>query len=130
MIEAYRSIPQPPLPSDVPILTAEHLKKDFPLRSIRLFGPPRAVHAVDDGNIALYPGRALAVVGESGSGKTTIARMLARLYDPTSGVIKFRGEPVRISGSAANLRAYRRHVQLVFQDPFSSLNPIHDVRYH
>src|SRR5262245_24501488 len=106
MIESYRSIPEPLLPDNMPILTAEHLKKDFPLRSLRLFGPPRAVHAVDDGNIALYPGRALAVVGESGSGKTTIARMLARLYDPTSGVIKFRGESVRITGGVTNLRAY------------------------
>src|SRR5581483_2545849 len=108
---------------------AEHLHKDFPLRQIRLFGPPAAVHAVDDASLALYPGRALALVGESGSGKTTVARLLARLYDPTSGTLRFRGEPVKLASGTA-LREYRRHIQLVFQDPFSSLNPFHNVRYH
>jgi peptide/nickel transport system ATP-binding protein len=112
-----------------PVLEAEHLRKDFPLRQFRLSGPPAAVHAVDDASLALYPGRALALVGESGSGKTTVARMLARLYDPTSGTLRFRGEPIKLAGGAA-LRSYRRHVQLVFQDPFSSLNPVHNVRYH
>src|SRR2546429_608924 len=112
-----------------PVLEAEHLRKDFPLRQFRLAGPPSAVHAVDDTSLALYPGRALALVGESGSGKTTVARLLARLYDPTSGTLRFRGEPVKLAGGAA-LREYRRHIQLVFQDPFSSLNPVHNVRYH
>lgn len=112
-----------------PVLEAEHLRKDFPLRQFRLAGAPPAVHAVDDASFALYPGRALALVGESGSGKTTVARLLARLYDPTSGTLRFRGEPVKLAGGAA-LREYRRHVQLVFQDPFSSLNPVHNVRYH
>src|SRR5436305_7332499 len=93
------------------------------------FSPQRAVHAVEDTSLALYPGRALALVGESGSGKTTVARMLARIYDPTSGTIRFRGEPIKLKGGA-DLRNYRRHIQLVFQDPFSSLNPIHSVRYH
>jgi peptide/nickel transport system ATP-binding protein len=113
-----------------PVLEAEHLRKDFPLRSLRLFGPRPAVHAVEDASLALYPGRATAVVGESGSGKTTVARMLARLYPPTSGVIRFRGEPVDLKARGHALRAYRRHVQLIFQDPFASLNPIHSVRYH
>ncbi len=112
-----------------PVLEAEHLRKDFPLRQFRLTGAPPAVHAVDDASFALYPGRALALVGESGSGKTTVARLLARLYDPTSGTLRFRGDPVKLAGGAA-LREYRRHVQLVFQDPFSSLNPVHNVRYH
>jgi peptide/nickel transport system ATP-binding protein len=111
------------------ILEAEHLRKLFPLRQMNPFGPQRAVHAVEDTSLALYPGRALALVGESGSGKTTVARMLARIYDPTSGTIRFRGEPIKLKGGAG-LRSYRRRVQLVFQDPFSSLNPIHSVRYH
>src|SRR5437660_6386988 len=112
-----------------PILEAVHLRKYFPVRGVKLFGAKNVVHAVEDTSLALYPGRALALVGESGSGKTTVARLLARLYEPTAGTIMFHGEPLK--GSArAELKAYRRHVQLVFQDPYSSLNPVHDVRYH
>src|ERR1700730_6268797 len=114
-------------PTGAPILEARHLRKYFPLRGVKLFGPKSVVHAVEDTSLALYPGRALALVGESGSGKTTIARLLARLYEPTSGSILFREKPVQ---GSLGLKAYRRHVQLVFQDPFSSLNPVHDVRYH
>ena len=112
-----------------PILEAIHLRKWFPLRSWNVFGPKRAVHAVEDTSFALYPGRATALVGESGSGKTTVARLLAGLYTPTSGTIRFRGKPARLA-EPSHLRSYRRHVQLILQDPFSSLNPIHDVRYH
>jgi len=114
---------------DSAILEAEHIQKLFPLRQAKLFGPPRAVRAVEDASVALYPGRATALVGESGSGKTTVARLLARMYDPTSGTLLFRGKPVALKGGIA-LREYRRHVQLVFQDPFGSLNPVHNVRYH
>src|SRR5256884_4638006 len=113
--------------STVPILEAVHVRKYFPIRSIKLFGPKVFVHAVEDISLALYPGRALALVGESGSGKTTVARLLARLYEPTSGSILFRGKQVERSLA---LKEYRHHVQLVFQDPFSSLNPVHNVRYH
>ncbi len=111
------------------ILEARHLQKRFPLRRFNPFGVQRAVHAIEDSSLALYPGRATALVGESGSGKTTIARMLARLYTPTAGSIQFKGQPVKLTRSA-NLRTYRRHIQLIFQDPFASLNPVHDVRYH
>jgi peptide/nickel transport system ATP-binding protein len=111
------------------VLEARHLQKLFPLRRFNPFGPQRAVRAVEDSSLALYPGRATALVGESGSGKTTIARMLARLYEPTAGSIYFKGQPVKL-GRSINLRPYRRHIQLIFQDPFSSLNPVHNVRYH
>lgn len=117
-------------PETKPILEAEHLRKEFPLHQANVLGARRAVHAVEDATFALYPGRATALVGESGSGKTTVARMLARIYDPTSGVIRFQGKPIRLSHSSRELREYRRHVQLVFQDPFGSLNPVHSVRYH
>jgi peptide/nickel transport system ATP-binding protein len=110
-----------------PILEAVHVRKYFPLRGVKLFGQKNFVHAVEDISLALYPGRALALVGESGSGKTTVARLLARLYEPTSGNILFRGKPVQ---SSLALKEYRHHVQLVFQDPFSSLNAVHNVRYH
>ena len=61
--------------TDAPILEARHLRKYFPIRGVKLFGPKSVVHAVEDTSLALYPGRALALVGESGSGKTTIARL-------------------------------------------------------
>src|SRR5436190_15546489 len=112
-----------------PILEAVHLRKYFPFRPFNLSGASEAVHAVEDTSLALYPGRALALVGESGSGKTTVARLLARLYEPTAGTILFQGKAVN-TGKVASLRSYRHHVQLVVQDPFSSLNPGHDVRYH
>src|SRR5213082_3885871 len=93
-----------------PILEAVHLRKYFPVRGVKLFGAKSVVHAVEDTSLALYPGRALALVGESGSGKTTMARLLARLYEPTAGTLNFHGQPIKGSGSRA-LRAYRRHVQ-------------------
>ena len=112
-----------------PALEAVHIRKIFPVGKLRFFGQERSVKAVEDTSLALYPGRATALVGESGSGKTTVARMLARLYSITSGEIRFQGQPVR-GHSGRAMRAYRRHVQLIFQDPFSSLNPVHKVRYH
>lgn len=118
-----------PSTNETAVLEAMHLRKEFPLHTIKLLGPPQAVHAVEDASLALRPGHATALVGESGSGKTTVARLLAMLYAPTAGSIRYREEMVRARGEAA-LRAYRRHVQMVFQDPFSSLNPMHTVRYH
>jgi peptide/nickel transport system ATP-binding protein len=112
-----------------PVLEAEHLRKVFPLRRLGVFKAGRGVRAVEDVSLALRPGRVLALVGESGSGKTTVARMLARLYSPTSGSIRFCGAPIQ-ANRGNGLRAYRRVVQMVFQDPFSSLNPVHTVRYH
>lgn len=112
-----------------PVLEAMHLRKVFPVQKVNPFGASQVVHAVEDTSLALYPGRATALVGESGSGKTTVARMLARMYEPTSGTIRFQGTPIGGSG-ARMLHAYRSSVQMVFQDPFSSLNPVHDVRYH
>jgi peptide/nickel transport system ATP-binding protein len=114
----------------VPVLEGRHLRKHFPMAQANPFRRKRVVHAVEDASLALVHGRAIAVVGESGSGKTTIARMLARLYEPTSGTILFRGEPVDLGARGGALHEYRRHVQMVFQDPFSSLNPVHSVHYH
>src|SRR5690242_18874053 len=116
-------------PKTPPVLEGVHLRKHFPLGQFGVGATHNVVHAVEDATLALYPGRAQALVGESGSGKSTIARMLARLYTLTSGVLRFEGNPVTNDGRAA-LREYRRHVQMIFQDPFSSLNPVHNVRYH
>ncbi len=114
---------------DTPILEAVHMRKEFPLGGLGLLGPRRGVKAVEDVSLALRPGRSLAVVGESGSGKTTIARLLAQMYPLTAGSIRFRGATVGLR-RGRKARAYRRHVQLIFQDPFSSLNPMHTIRYH
>ena len=127
---------QPPA-TGTPLLEARHLTKHFPvhqaLRRLRARGAGRTaggpvVHALEDVSIALPPARVTAVVGESGSGKSTLARVLARLLPPTSGEILLDGRQMPASG--AGRRRYARDVQLVLQDPFSSLNPVHDVRYH
>jgi peptide/nickel transport system ATP-binding protein len=89
---------------------------------------PIVVHAVENVSIALAEGQVTAVVGESGSGKSTLARLLARLIRPTSGELLLGGSPVPPGGH--DRRGYARQVQMVLQDPFSSLNPVHDVRYH
>jgi peptide/nickel transport system ATP-binding protein len=97
----------------------------------RHFTAPRTravVHAVDDAWMALAPGSITALVGESGSGKSTLARLLAGLVPPTSGELRLDGKAV--TPGRRGRRGYARDVQLVLQDPFSSLNPVHDVRYH
>jgi peptide/nickel transport system ATP-binding protein len=111
-----------------PLLAAHHLRKDFPLHQIKLSGKTAAVQAVEDASLNLYAGRATALVGESGSGKTTVARMLAGMYTPTRGEILF-GERKINPRSVRERRQYLRQVQYIFQDPFSSLNPAHNVRY-
>ncbi|MEV4013250.1 ABC transporter ATP-binding protein [Nonomuraea angiospora] len=93
------------------------------------FGRRPPVRAVEDVSIALRAGTVSALVGESGCGKSTVARLLAQVYPATSGEVLLRGEPVRAHRGAA-FRDFRRQVQLIFQDPFASLNPFHRVRYH
>ena len=96
----------------------------------KIFGKGEArVSAARGVSFALHPGRTLALVGESGSGKTTAARIIMREYRPDEGRLLFRGVPVE-GGPLGSLKAYRRAVQMVFQDPFSSLNPVHTVRHH
>jgi len=88
------------------------------------------VHAVDDVSFTLQPGRITALVGESGSGKTTVARLIARLYDPTSGAVMFEGENAARLRRRHDVLHYRSQVQMIFQDPFGSLNPVKTVRHH
>jgi len=90
----------------------------------------KKVHAVDDVNFTLQPGRVTALVGESGSGKSTIARLLVRLYKPTAGTIRLGERDVAHDRSRRALRAYRSQVQMIFQDPFGSLNPAKTIRHH
>jgi oligopeptide/dipeptide ABC transporter ATP-binding protein len=108
-----------------PLLEAEGLKKYFSVEQgfiDRLFGEERFVHAVDGVDLSLGQQETLGVVGESGCGKSTLGRTLARLYDPTAGTIRFDGED--ISGAGGDrLKELRKDVQVIFQDPLSSLNP-------
>jgi peptide/nickel transport system ATP-binding protein len=95
-----------------------------------VFGARSTISAMSDVSFSLYASKALALVGESGSGKSTCARAIARLFALTAGRILFRGSDIAsIRGRKASL-AYSRAVQMVFQDPFSALNPTHTVRHH
>ncbi|MDB5529511.1 MAG: transporter ATP-binding protein [Devosia sp.] len=102
-----------------PVLALDNVSKVFGSKD-------KPVYAARSVSLALYPGRTLALVGESGSGKTTAARLIMREYRPDQGQLLFRGAPV----GDGSLKAYRAAVQMVFQDPFSALNPAHTVRYH
>jgi peptide/nickel transport system ATP-binding protein len=88
------------------------------------------VHAVDDVSFDLRPGTITALVGESGSGKSTVARLLARLYDPNDGAVMFDGGDIMRVRRRREILRYRSQVQLIFQDPFASLNPVKTVRHH
>jgi peptide/nickel transport system ATP-binding protein len=88
------------------------------------------VHAVDDVSFELRPGTITALVGESGSGKSTVARLLARLHDPTAGSVLWEGGDVSRVRRRRDVLRYRSEVQLIFQDPFDSLNPVKTVLHH
>src|SRR6478735_1408363 len=110
---------------DTPVLQAVGLRKHFPVRGLRSHD---VVHAVDDVDLSLHRGRVVALVGESGSGKSTIARLLAQLMPLTGGKILLHGEDAKLKGRGS-FRRYVGRVQMIFQDPFGSLNPVHTVRY-
>ncbi|MBB0228130.1 ABC transporter ATP-binding protein [Streptomyces calidiresistens] len=106
-----------------PILEVRHLVKHFPLtRGVLFKRQVGAVKAVDDISFELFRGETLGIVGESGCGKSTVAKLLMNLEQPTSGEILYKGEDItKLSGRA--LKAVRRNIQMVFQDPYTSLNP-------
>jgi peptide/nickel transport system ATP-binding protein len=105
----------------MPLVQVSQLVKQF-VRGRRLLRPGTIVRAVDEVSFEIDEGETFGLVGESGSGKTTTGRCLLRLVEPTSGSVRFRGEDV-LAFSPGRLRAARRDMQIVFQDPYSSLNP-------
>ena len=105
-----------------PLVSVRNLKKEFPIKRGILARQVGAVKAVNDVSFDVARGETLGVVGESGCGKTTTGRTILRLIEPTSGEIRFEGRDVRSMGTS-ELRALRREMQIIFQDPVSSLNP-------
>ncbi len=105
-----------------PVVSVSGLTKHFPVRRGLLQRTVAMVRAVDGVSLDIAPGETLCLVGESGCGKSTVGRLILRLMEPTAGTIRLRGTDVTHLGDAA-MRPHRRHAQMVFQDPYASLNP-------
>lgn len=110
---------------EAPIIEARRLKKHFPVKA-GLFARAERLKAVDGVDFAVGKNTVFALVGESGCGKSTVARLLVKLMEPTSGEVLFRGKDISGLGGEG-LKAFRRAVQIIFQDPFASLNPRRNV---
>lgn len=120
--EAERKAVHDDMYAKEPVLKIKNLKTYFPLKK-NFFGKvTEEVKAVDDVTFDVYPGETLGLVGESGCGKTTLGRTVLRLVDPTDGEVIFKGKPLH-SMSTDELRDVRKDIQIIFQDPYSSLNP-------
>lgn len=110
------------------LVEGKNLIKDFPISSTTLQQP--MMRAINDVSFKMYKSRGLAVVGESGSGKSTTAKMIAKMYAPTGGVIEYKNRDIQTIKSKNDLMHYREGVQMVWQDPFGSLNPTHTIFHH
>ncbi|WSM02808.1 dipeptide ABC transporter ATP-binding protein [Streptomyces sp. NBC_01718] len=126
MLDKDVTIPEQATAPREPLLKVEGLVKHFPIRK-GLFGrQSAAVKAVDGIDFEVYPGETLGVVGESGCGKSTMGRLITRLLEPTGGKVEFEGRDITHL-SMGQMRPMRRDVQMIFQDPYSSLNPRHTI---
>ena len=105
-----------------PLVEVNHLKKYFPIKKGLFSSVVGNVRAVDDVSFQIYPGETFGLVGESGCGKTTLGRVMLRLQEATAGEVKFEGQDL-LKLKGPELRAMRREMQIIFQDPFGSLNP-------
>ncbi|MDD9196964.1 ABC transporter ATP-binding protein [Aliivibrio sp. S3MY1] len=110
------------------LVEGKNLVKDFPVSSNALKNP--MMRAINDVSFKMYKSRGLSVVGESGSGKSTTAKMIAKMYAPTDGVIEYKGRDIQDIVKKNDLMKYREGVQMVWQDPFGSLNPTHNIFHH
>ena len=110
------------------VLSVKNLLKDFPIGQSG--SKKNYMRAVNDVSFDLRKGEALAIVGESGSGKSTGARVLTRIYDKSGGDIIFKGQPLHEFVKQHGSLEYSRQVQMIFQDPFGSLNPVHSIYHH
>lgn len=108
------------------LLELKNVSKHFPVGGFQR--KKEFVHAMDDVSFTLLKGEILALVGESGSGKTTTAKLIAKIHQPDSGEVLFKGENIFGRKTKKEGLAYRKQVQMIFQDPFSSLNPTHTIR--
>ncbi len=110
------------MPETQPLLDARQLVKHYPIKGGVMLKEIAAVKAVDDVSLSISPGETLGLVGESGCGKSTFGRAILRLEEPTAGEVWFDGENI-LTFDAEKQRALRKKMQIIFQDPFSSLNP-------
>ncbi|WP_051143761.1 ATP-binding cassette domain-containing protein [Psychromonas hadalis] len=113
--------------SSPPIIEMNNIVKDFHSKGFANTGVFRALNGI---NFKIYKGRALALVGESGCGKSTCVRLITKIENPTEGKILFHGKDISTITKRKDLLDYRKSVQMIFQDPFSSLNPTHTIHHH
>ncbi|MGF1764159.1 ABC transporter ATP-binding protein [Aliivibrio kagoshimensis] len=110
------------------LVEGKNLVKDFTISSNTLQQP--MMRAINDVSFKMYKSRGLAVVGESGSGKSTIAKMIAKMHTPSDGLIEYKGQDIQLIKKKKEMMNFREGVQMVWQDPFGSLNPTHTIYHH